>query len=576
MRKTILTAAIILCAATLSAQNPGGQITQQIEVTKEYVPEISGARKLYFQPQIGDTITLKPDIDYSITPTPWKSIFGTEPITPVDISTAEYRPARPYYIKAAAGYPFQTALDFYAGVPCDPSRGRFGVYANHYGQWSKLPNMEGTKVPSSWTENKAGIFGGAKIGRRMLDADVNYGYRYYMPSEYPAIGSELIDFNPIVYNNVDAVIKFGDAFTDFSRFNYRFGLSGSWMRYSNKTMDSTYERNYADEYRSGIFADFGWGLGKGVLLTGVKFDGWFFNNADERKTRDWYIGLNPEYKLDIKSFSMSIGLKAYYRNYNYNNRDTYDKSPKSKMYVLPDIQISYKFLPVLEPYINIDGELCDGSLAAMSKQNPYVVALESDRPVYVDFKGGIRGSASGIFTYDAFVGYTSGRMPVFYYYFTNFLPATDKTDWFYAGARAKVSLACGFGAEVFGQYNSIKTKFSYYSPSDLPESLNPEYIPSATPEFTAGFGLSYNYKNKLYVKAGLEYVGKRGWLALSSDAKVEYVPSTLNLTASVEYLIQKRFAVFVTGDNLLNANIYRYLGYRALGANVMAGVRFNF
>ncbi len=54
------------------------------------------------------------------------------------------------------------------------------------------------------------------------------------------------------------------------------------------------------------------------------------------------------------------------------------------------------------------------------------------------------------------------------------------------------------------------------------------------------------------------------------------VPATVNLRVDMEYKTGERFSIFAVGDNLLNRRIYRYLGYPALGTNVLAGVRMLF
>ena len=97
--------AAFLAAGVLTAQEDAASITQRIEVTRQYVPELGEAQKLDFPPRMADTVTLKPDISYAITPTPWKSVFDTEPIAPVAISTAEYRHQRPFYLMLGGGYP---------------------------------------------------------------------------------------------------------------------------------------------------------------------------------------------------------------------------------------------------------------------------------------------------------------------------------------------------------------------------------------------------------------------------------------------------------------------------------------
>ncbi len=169
--------AAFLAAGVLTAQEDAASITQRIEVTRQYVPELGEAQKLDFPPRMADTVTLKPDISYAITPTPWKSVFDTEPIAPVAISTAEYRHQRPFYLMLGGGYPAQSRLDFYAAFST-PRDIRAGVYANHVGQWAKLENERGTKEPASWTENGVGLYAGRDFGTRSLDFDIRYGYNF--------------------------------------------------------------------------------------------------------------------------------------------------------------------------------------------------------------------------------------------------------------------------------------------------------------------------------------------------------------------------------------------------------------
>lgn len=554
MRKIILTAAVTLFAgAVATAQNTGGQITQQIEVTREYVPEISGARKLYFQPQIGDTITLKPDIHYSITPTPWKSVFGTEPITPVAISTAEYRPERPFYLKVAAGYPLQTALDFYAGVPCDPSRGRFGVYLNHYGQWAENVPYKNTNTPN-WSESRLALSGGKTFGKRTLDAELGFDTRYYSPNFSLVSGDVILS---AAYIGPDLKVTFGDSFTDFSHFNYRAGLKGG------------YEINYYNS-NLGAFADFGWGLKKGTIVAGVEFDSWFMDGYN-----DWVVGLKPEYRLGVKSFSLEAGVKLFYNNYNiysgYRNDNKGDKFS-----VIPKVKLQYDFLSELSVYAGVDGEMNSGGVNALNRINPFVLDYVVNRSVLYDVRGGAKGSAAEMVSYDLFVGYKSGDIPVFVSSEEIFRPYLADFGWFYTGADVLVKLPFGLSVELGGQYNNINAEANIFyreAWNDLSEGV--KKVGTGIPAFKIGGKVAYNYRNKLFLKLGLEYAGVRQFTA-EDGGIVEKLPATLNLTVAAEYIIKKRFAVFATGDNLLNSEIYRFMGYRALGANVMAGVRLSF
>ena len=61
--KRYIVVLIALCAVSLSAS---AQVAKQVEVTKDYAPEIGEARKMDIAPNMVDTITIRPEIDYSV------------------------------------------------------------------------------------------------------------------------------------------------------------------------------------------------------------------------------------------------------------------------------------------------------------------------------------------------------------------------------------------------------------------------------------------------------------------------------------------------------------------------------
>lgn len=546
MKKIFITiVAALLFVPELLAQENKTPMSQQIEVTKQYVPEIEGARKLVFSPNIGDTVTLKPDINYSITPTPWKSVFGTEPITAVNISTAEYRPLRPFYLKAGGGYPAQSVLDFYMLLPTG-EKGRFGAYVNHYGQWTD--RFAGQ--PPLQTENAVGIYAGTSIGRRNFDFNLNGEYRLYELATYP--GAVIGTTSNLGHSSANISFKFGDDFTDFSRFNYRFGIEASG-----------YDSWSLSNIGTGVFADFGWGLGKGAILVGAAFDGWFTNGAN-----DWFVGLTPEYRLQIDKLGFSAGIKLYYNQaYGYllNDRGQL-QDKKENVYIFPKIELHYEFNAALIPYIKFDGELGDGSMDANSRLNPYLTDRAcTERPKMLDLGGGLRGSAASRVSYDLYLGYKTAQLPNFIWNNASFITQLTPVDWFYAGADVLFKLPMGFGFEVGGVYNyanSVDNLWARRGNGDVGLGI---------PAFKLSGTLSYHYRDKFYVKAGVEYATKRFYTAIF-NSRAE-VPAYVNLKLDVEYKFTKSISAFVTGDNLLNQEMYRYIGYPALGANVMLGVK---
>ena len=75
----------------------------------------------------------------------------------------------PFYIKAGLGVPFQSVLD--ANISSIRNlNGKWGLYVNHYGSWSKRKNYDGLKTPGSQTFNTVGVFGEHRFGRSVLEA----------------------------------------------------------------------------------------------------------------------------------------------------------------------------------------------------------------------------------------------------------------------------------------------------------------------------------------------------------------------------------------------------------------------
>ena len=382
--------AAFLAAGVLTAQEDAASITQRIEVTRQYVPELGEAQKLDFPPRMADTVTLKPDISYAITPTPWKSVFDTEPIAPVAISTAEYRHQRPFYLMLGGGYPAQSRLDFYAAFST-PRDIRAGVYANHVGQWAKLENERGTKEPASWTENGVGLYAGRDFGTRSLDFDIRYGYNYYTTMD--KVWTGYMEPENIYYHKVQTSLTFGDAFTDLSRFNYRFGIAGSLW--------GTVVENPA----ASAFADFGWKAGRrGAVVVGASFEG-AWNDWD---TGDWYAALVPEYRLRTDRLSLHVGVKFYYDSFRLSATDC-----GSHFFVLPKVGVSYELADAFIPYASLDGEIGTGNYLELAGLNPYIHEADIAGAKRAELRGGFRGDAGDVVTYDVYAGYLIGELPYF-------------------------------------------------------------------------------------------------------------------------------------------------------------------
>ena len=104
--------AIFLFSA-FTALAASAQVERHVEVTKNYVPEVStSATKLSITPDMVDTVRLRPEIDYTITPKSFVSTLGTHRFRPASLTYWEYEKPHPFYLKLGVGYPLNTAADF--------------------------------------------------------------------------------------------------------------------------------------------------------------------------------------------------------------------------------------------------------------------------------------------------------------------------------------------------------------------------------------------------------------------------------------------------------------------------------
>ena len=74
--KAILCAAVALAFLPARAQKPEGDLNREMEVTREYEPSVDAASKLGVKPNMVDTVALRPEVDFSVTPRPVTLGFG--------------------------------------------------------------------------------------------------------------------------------------------------------------------------------------------------------------------------------------------------------------------------------------------------------------------------------------------------------------------------------------------------------------------------------------------------------------------------------------------------------------------
>ncbi len=527
--------------------------SKRIEVTNEYKPTIGMARKLNFSPQMIDTVALRPEISYSISPSPWKTGFTAEPIGPVSISTSEYHPALPFFLRAGVGFPWESLLDVYATRRFS-SDSDAGLYLNHRGIWADIETDRSISRPMTQMENRVGGYFRTRVGRMELNGELRYDNSLFTPYGEFDLPETTVEYvrNELWYNAVGGKVVLADRFADLTRMNYAVGLSYDCF--------DAYGSGQNDLKVSGT-------LGKNMLGGLGLFEASFESRVGTKRLdayENWRFRLFPKYAFTANDIKIEAGVKIVYDCLLNDGR----------MYFYPDIRFSYDAIYSFIPYLVFTGDVGDGSYRALVRENPYVLTgTYGKNPHGIEGRVGARGAAGSFFSYDLFFGFDVTKD---YHYFVNALwgngmqftvSEDNQVDVLEFGASTNFLIAPGLNFRAGGKANLV-VGFSHGLSKDG----------MGIPLFEVNAGAEYRYRQRFGIAVDAEVIGTRYFMACDElmNLATEKVPTSVNLKLILDYSMSRKLGIFVAGDNLLNQRIYRYNHYPLLGINVMGGVKFSF
>ncbi|EHB91289.1 hypothetical protein HMPREF9450_01338 [Alistipes indistinctus YIT 12060] len=595
-KKVILAVLLLSCGLSVSAQKRGGKsaskpktekaaetketkagdLNREMEVTRAYEPTVSEANKLNVKPNLVDTVKLRPEFSYGITPSPIAYGFEVTPIKAATVDIDLYKRLNPLYAKVALGYPMQSLADVYFNTT-GKSKGMFGAYLNHYGSWSKLENGDGIETPASQTFNKIGVLGERRWTRYVLNGEIGvdydmvtrYGYAnpnpdMPLPASFDTTASGLRQH----FTTVRGKVGFGDTFEDLSLFNFRVGV------------DAAYFNDRFDRAQTGMnaYLDLGKRFGGMHEVTlHTQYEGYF--GMDELGGQDNHlVTVAPLYHLKAGKFDFSLGVDFTFNSRNF-DRDLRGETEKSKCYFYPRFTLRYDGTNgYFVPFVEIDGRLKSNDYRTLASMNPYVGSAWAPNTSEYNGRVGITGSFSSAFSYKVYGGLTHAQdmatfanlfVPERQSYGNLFDVLNDTVTMWTVGADLEGRISGAFGIEASVQYKGFsKKRFDHVS---------------GVPNFTGRLDLRYSIRDKMILTAGATLQSSR-WFALSGREIMMSLPeliwqqvgTTVDVHFGAEYRISKAVGVFLQGNNLANQKLYPYYFYRGLGINVLAGVKLVF
>lgn len=587
---------LMAAGAALLPGMVSAQVDKQVEVTRTYVPTIERAPKLAVQPDMTDTVRMRPEIDYTIVPLALTTNLEIRPIRPATITYWEFNRPLPFYLKLGGGYPANSALDFYASTQ-QAGIGYALAYVNHEGWWGHLRNDAGERMRALRTTNRAGVAAGKYFGRRTLEGEVSYENRLYdryggLPGDEPTGYSARTGDRP-AYGSFDARFRFGDDFSDLTRTNFRVGIRAGHFRSNpgkgHPDAPDPMEQGgpavslpLGTQQTLGAEAAIARRLGSHLLSLDADYQ-WRDGAKALSGDRTTQLRVGARYGFRVRTVDLTLGLDYYWLHDRW--MEMTDQAAgqqqgmkKNSLYFVPYARLRFdlgsgKFVPFAEA----DGRVAENSFAALSRLNPYVKdnAWEHKSTVDYNVRLGVGGSlGGGVAVYRFYVGLTFTENALSWYAYRGdpvaFTPAT--------GRRNTVSFN---GELVLRPVNNLMIALEAhgYDYSDRTGFC------SGLPQFRGDASVRYTHRKYAFgVSATVQSV--RHWSVLlrrpySGDPEhVEddpfKVPFTVDVRAFFDWHVTSRTTLFAEGRNLAAARLYAWPGYPEYGAGFTAGVKIDF
>ena len=554
--------------ALLACAGVSAQVAKQVEVTKNYAPSVTQAPKLAIAPNMADTVMLRPEIDYTITPRSFSSTLGTHRFKPASVTYWEYMKEYSFYMKLGVGYPLNSVADVYASTH-RADVGYIMGYVNHRGQYSKIRMtdlFDGSSYRNNSQQmvNRVGVNAGKYFGRYTLSGDIYYQsdiyHRYPLRSDY--------DRREINFEDVNLKLRFGDSFVDLKRLN--FDVYGSVDFYNDKSKtfveDSKYQQIDA--------------------TAGVKFARRLATRSMFSASIDYrgYYGLK-----DLSSYSNNILSATLLYGYNsgrlldlkagltYSFDHTTSASKTNRNYVMPYLYVglNVRNKGTFVPYIELDGEVINNSYYSLLKRNPYVEILGSDGAGMPDFMHSLPNTAK----YNVRFGVSghTRNSKFAYRFYANMSFLENSIYWYNVNQLF-------FNAEVARENIwSVNAELDYKPVSQLLLSMqvrgliytNFSTVNSAHPPVEAKLRLRYTHK-KFAIGASAELQGVSKWTCINNpvfvgrsddeNAALERdtvtVPASVDVGLTYDWYVSDKCTVCVEGIYLAIMKIYRWVYYR--------------
>ncbi|MBR4149313.1 MAG: hypothetical protein IKT94_04160 [Rikenellaceae bacterium] len=613
-------ALLLLTVTVAEAQD----IEKEVVVTKEYTPTLETPDKLPITPRMEDTVTLRPEVRYSITPTGWATNFEQRPIAAANTYVWNYHRQPLFYAKVGAGYPLNSTADLLLSHT-DGARNSFGVDVKHRGQWCDVKDQSGVKKNADYSESSLMLFGTLGVGERMqagAEIVADHDWRYYYGDVNPQVSAMSLPLvglsaeNPFNGFGAGGRVWIGDDFSDLSRFNFRVAVDGGYYYSKVKNL-------FIKQLGEGEVSDFEAGLAhvgakaelaKMFSQHGARLIAEYRYKSGTKQSgyRNSILSVAPHYMFNNGALCIEAGVKVEIDNCTSNaavndalghyalGYSFYSGEKSKGVHLFPYLRLVYNEGGVFAPFVEADGGLQSYDQQSLAQLNPYIAPVY-DAPnadLYTVRLGLMGATRSNSLTYSVWAGASINNRALYpfmmgAYYF----PLIDKLVRIDFGGEVVMRPVRGLEVALDARYhiNKIGSKIDKFvgissesvdgveQPSLYQNLVDYKGGRSPLPAFDVDLKVRYT-ASKFMVGAKFGVTDAYDCLQMVSLSGAEYLgyfyesecPMRLDLGVEAEYKVGKHLSIWVEGNNLLNRRYCTYPLYLSVGVNCTAGVKLIF
>jgi hypothetical protein len=576
---------ILLLAMLLSAP-VYAQIDPTVVVDREYEGKIDVDVRMPATPiAVADSLK-KFDVtfDYSIFDRPFRDLYEFSPYQAASLGVVPPQAVPHFSARVASQYPLMPEVDLFGQlVPKKNPNVNFGMFVKYASEAGNIPAMN--KYVGTLDARRLRMSAGAffkyawEKGELSLLGSYRNSYAKDKHGDLPYIGYA----SDSVKHSVNAYeADFRIRSTNAKDHEFYYDIDASFVSSAKDLqVKPLYEPFVFSETAFNIDALFGSSFDEHRMYVDVRSQNNWYNQLD-----GYYIGIlefAPIYRYTKGRFDGRFGIRFSNSFAGDNNTSIY-----------PDVDAKFELAEnkfwvraVANGGRQIDNlgshlEMAPWLLLGVNGGIP--IAIQTDGPSYkmryttrpIDTKlsfEGIIGSRLGINVYGTYTSFKD-RMLLYSGLIYQSLPYIYPEFVDYAKLSAGVELT--WTSKDLRVFTSVQGN-KYNSESPL-------YM---LPRIESLSQVEYNFKERLFLSAALVIKGERESLygrvpdnivavPVMQDSQIGRVPAYLDLSAKVEFKVNRFFSVYAKGGNLLNKENYMYAGIGSMPINGGGGICINF